>query len=593
MVVDTVTKWSQSIVTRMMIPVVMMLGLVCLIGLVGIATRSRLHTAYGDLTRSEMLRNDLTEVRSLSRSLQRDALNFLVETDAAELHVLHEKFSSRSNEMRSRLAVLAGNSGFIEEPEAPLYKRTQHVVLESLAEVALAVRQGAGTRAFQTFRKQVRPNERVASKIADALIAHQDAAVARLTRRVHDVEREEMVVNLAASLGLFLIAAFATFLIARRSVVRPLTDIEREMTRVARGDTDGGTPHADRRDELGRMARAIEVFRASIAERERLRGEQEQRRIDGMREEQKIREDRRAGEDRDIARSQAIALAGQSLQAQVKDVLGRLRRSAHDLSATSVDLSGHSASAITVIADVEAAVTRAAGGAADIAAATHQFMTAIEQASLGTRRSAVLSAQAAERSEAVADRMARVQAHAAKIGTVVELIAGIAKQTNLLSLNATIEAARVGEAGVGFAVVAGEIKALASRTARATDDVAGQIAALQAAAHDAGDSLTSIATLIAEMARSTNTLAATIDEQSQSGQAIDRNIGFAADDLNLVDRNVAQVASAAVDVNNLAIAVKGDALAFEANAGEIDRALSAFFDQLHIADLATAHLGQP
>ncbi len=587
--VDTVTKWSQSIVTRMMIPVVMMLVLVCLLGLVGMGTRSRLHGAYGDLARSELLRNDLTEVRSLSRSLQRDALNFLVEPDAAELRVLHEKFSSRSNDMRARLIALSANPGFADEPQAGRYMQTQRIVLDRLAAVALAVRQRAAARAFQTFRKQVRPNERAASTIADALIASQDAAVGRLTRRAHRLEGEELAINLGASLCLFLVAAVATWLIARRSVVRPLTDIAREMTRVARGETDGGTPHVDRQDELGHMARAIDVFRASIAERERLRSEQERRAVDDRRAQADQHAARRAGEERDIARSQAIAAAAQVLQEQVEDVLARLRLSARDLSATSVELSGHSASAITVIADVEAAVTRAAGGAADIAAATHQFMTAIEQASLGTRRAAVLSAQAAERSEAVADRMARVRAHAVAIGTVVELIAGIARQTNLLSLNATIEAARVGEAGVGFAVVAGEIKALAGRTARATDDVAGQIAALQAAAHDAGDSLTSIAGLIAEMARGADTLAANIDEQSQSGRVIDRNIARAADDLNLVDRNVAQVASAAVDVNGLAIAVNGDALALEAKAGEIDGALSAFFDALRIADLASAH----
>ncbi|MEG3163836.1 HAMP domain-containing methyl-accepting chemotaxis protein [Sphingomonas sp. PB2P19] len=586
--IGSLTKWSRSIVARMMIPVVLMLVLVCLLGLVGIGTRSRLHRSYADLARTELVRNDLTEVRSLSRSLQRDALNFLIEADAAELRVLHGKFTGRSHDMRARLRMLAASPDFAHAPEARRYMQTQYRVLDRLAAVAREVRRGAPRQALQTFRTDVRPNEREASTIADRLIAAQDAAVARLTRRTQAVEHEELVINLVASLSLFLAAAIATFLIARRWVVRPLTDIEHEMARVARGETDGGTPHVDRQDELGRMARAIDVFRSSIADRERLRGDQERRRAADMAAEAHQHELRRAGEARDAARSEAIAAAARSFEAQIAEVLSRLRSAAGDLSATSVELAGHSRSAITVIADVEAAVTRAAGGAADIATATHQFMTAIQQASVGTRRSAVLSAQAAEQSAAVADRMARVRAHALTIGTVAELIAGIAKQTNLLSLNATIEAARAGEVGVGFAVVAGEIKALAGRTARATDEVAGQIAELQSAAHDAADSLAAIAAMIAEMAQSSDTLAASIDEQIESGQVIDRNIAGAARDLDVVDQSVAEVASAAAGVDGLATGVKRDASALETSAAEIDRALSAFFAALHLADRAAA-----
>jgi methyl-accepting chemotaxis protein len=586
--IGSLTKWSRSIVARMMIPVVLMLLLVCLLGLIGVGTRSRLHRAYGDLSRTEQVRNDLTEVRSLSRSLQRDALNFLIESDPAELRVLHGKFSGRFHDMRLRLQTLSVSPDFTRAPEARRYMQTQYVVLDRLAAVAMAVRRGAAREALQTFRNAVRPNEREASKIADRLIADQDAAVARLTLRTRTVEQEEFVINLVASISLFLAAAIAAFLIARRSIVRPLTDIEHEMTRVARGETDGGTPHVDRQDELGRMARAIDVFRTSISDRERLRAEQERRRADDMAAEARARETRRADEARDAARSQAIAAAARSFEAQIAEVLERLRSAAGDLSTTSVELAGHSRSAITVITDVEAAVTRAAGGAADIATATHQFMTAIQHASVGTRRSAVLSAQAAEQSAAVADRMARVRAHALTIGTVAELIAGIAKQTNLLSLNATIEAARAGDVGVGFAVVAGEIKALAGRTARATDEVAGQIAELQAAAHDAADSLAAIAAMIAEMADSSDTLAGSIDEQIASGQVIDRNIAGAARDLDVVDQSVAGVASAAAGVDRLATGVKRDASALETSAAEIDRALSAFFAALHLADGAVA-----
>ncbi len=117
---------------------------------------------------------------------------------------------------------------------------------------------------------------------------------------------------------------------------------------------------------------------------------------------------------------------------------------------------------------------------------------------------------------------------AARIGEVVRLIGDIAGQTNLLALNATIEAARAGDAGKGFAVVASEVKGLAAQTARATDEIAAQIAAMQAASGDAARSIRGIGDVIAEVDRIAAGIAAAVEEQGAATREIARNVAAAA-----------------------------------------------------------------
>lgn len=579
MVYRPFTLWSRSLTWRLLAPVGLMLLLVGLLTLVGLGTRARLHRAYDAQTLSQTLRTDLTEVRSLSRSLQRDALNLVIEPDPAELATIHAKFQTRTGEMRHFLDLLVRNPSFVGPQRQP-YLTSQQLVLDRLADVSARAARGDRASALGLFRRQVRPNERAASRIADRLIAEQATRVADLQERTRTVERQEVEASTLASLLLFAAAAGATLLIARRSVLQPLFDIEQAMTRVAAGETAGETPHVARQDEIGRMAHAIEIFRGSVRERERLREEREQLGREAVAEEQERRVARRRDEAATASRSAAVADAAQRLQSEVGEVLRALRSSSSQLETASRELTGHSADARRRLDEVGAAVTRAVNGATDIAAATDQFTTAIGEASERTRRSAELSAGAAAQSAVVATKMARVRDAAAAIETVVNLIAGIAKQTNLLALNASIEAARGGSDGQGFAVVAGEVKQLAGQTASATDGIAGQIAEMQRAATDASDSLRRIEAMVADMAGESERLAAGIAEQAQSGQTINRNLSGAARDLDLIDTRVKEVATAAGGVDALAQHVNRDATALAGAAATIDAALSGFFAAL-------------
>src|SRR6185369_9540061 len=115
-----------------------------------------------------------------------------------------------------------------------------------------------------------------------------------------------------------------------------------------------------------------------------------------------------------------------------------------------------------------------------------------------------------------------------RIGEVVGLIQAIAGQTNLLALNATIEAARAGEAGKGFAVVASEVKSLAGQTAKATEEIAGQIGAIQSAVADAAHAIEQVNTTIEEISHIAGTVAVTVEEQNRAVASISEGVNRAS-----------------------------------------------------------------
>ncbi len=134
---------------------------------------------------------------------------------------------------------------------------------------------------------------------------------------------------------------------------------------------------------------------------------------------------------------------------------------------------------------------------------------------------------------------------AQKIGAVVELINGIASQTNLLALNATIEAARAGDAGKGFAVVASEVKSLANQTAKATEEIASQITAMQSVTQEAVDAIREIGVAVSGISEIATTIASAVEEQEAATQEIARNVQQAAAGTQEVSSNIVGVTQAA------------------------------------------------
>ena len=308
------------------------------------------------------------------------------------------------------------------------------------------------------------------------------------------------VVTLAASIGFFFWLS--------RSIGAPIRSITGTMNQLAGGDMTVVIPFADRRDEVGNMARAVEVFAQNMRKNEELQAE--------------AARDQAAREQR----ASEIGRLAQSFDRDIEAILKALVGSAETLDKTAGALDHTSRDSLDQAQKVAAAAAEASANVSTVAAATEELSASIMEISRQVQESARIAGEAVKQALETDSRIAELSQAAGRIGDVVKLITAIAEQTNLLALNATIEAARAGEAGRGFAVVASEVKQLASQTAT-------------------GESVSAIKQIgqtIGRISEIASTIAAAVEEQGAATQEIARNVGEAA-------KGTAQVASNITDVN--------------------------------------------
>ncbi len=338
-----------------------------------------------------------------------------------------------------------------------------------------------------------------------------------------------------AGLSLLLGGLFA-FLIGR-GIVRPITGMTAIMARLAEGDRSVSVPALGQKDEIGEMAHAVEVFKTGLIEADRLAAAQQEEQQAKQRRQQTI-DDAIAAYDESVRQSLA-ALGAAS---------GDMRVTAETMAATAEDTS-EQASAVT-----DAAAT-ALANVQNVASSTEEMTASIAEIARQVSQSTAIAAQAVEEAGRTNATMRALTEAAQRIGEVVQLIQDIAAQTNLLALNATIEAARAGDAGKGFAVVASEVKTLASQTGKATEEIAGQITAIQAATKSAVEAIKGIDGTIGRISEISTTIAAAIEEQGAATGEITRSTQETARGTEAVSRNIAGVSAAASKTGSAAAEV--------------------------------------
>ncbi|MCA3322458.1 MAG: HAMP domain-containing protein [Roseomonas sp.] len=319
-------------------------------------------------------------------------------------------------------------------------------------------------------------------------------------------------------------------LIAARRIANPLTEMAGAMGRLAKGDTALDIPGRGRSDEVGTMAEALEKFR-------------EQAEANAAFEAAAAIE--RAARDRRQAMVESLT---QEFGGSVASIMDRLRESAGGMREASVSMASATEQTRNRVADTANGAQQNSSNLSAVAAATEEMTASVTEISRQVAEAARAAQDAVERAHATGATVRGLAESADQIGDVVRLITDIAGQTNLLALNATIEAARAGDAGKGFAVVASEVKALASQTARATEQISAQITAIQAATGDAVGAVQEVANAIQRVNGVAGAIAAAVEEQDAVTRDISASVQSVAkqnDEAARAMREVSEVAEGA------------------------------------------------
>ncbi|WP_245442970.1 methyl-accepting chemotaxis protein [Methylobacterium terrae] len=346
------------------------------------------------------------------------------------------------------------------------------------------------------------------------------------------------VTALGMVLGLLAVA-----LVALAGVTRPINRLVGVLERMARGEIEAEIAEARRGDEVGAIGRAVEGIKALVA-----RKAAEQAEI-------KRNADAAAAEER---RRTMITLAD-GFERAVGGIVGLVSSSATELQATAGQMTATATETASQSATVAAAAEQAASNVGTVAAAAEELGASVSEIGRQVDGSAGLARQAVAEADQTGARVRELSRIVGRIGDVAGLISSIASQTNLLALNATIEAARAGAAGRGFAVVAAEVKELAAQTARATDEIGQQIAAVQSATGETVSAIGAITARIREIDSVTVAIAAAVEEQGVATQEIVRNVSQAATGTGEVTGNIAGVAGAAEETGAAATQVLASA----------------------------------
>ncbi|HXQ06087.1 MAG TPA: methyl-accepting chemotaxis protein [Bradyrhizobium sp.] len=374
---------------------------------------------------------------------------------------------------------------------------------------------------------------RVAEAALDAAKDH--------TSNQHSAALRSLVLQLVL-LASALALTFGAMMAVNRRVIKPLHNMRDAMLKVASGDLTVDTGYAQRQDEIGALAGALETFKQQAADKIRIEAQERERNAGAA------------------TRQQAIEAYVSEFESTVRQTLDQLNDASGQMRNTSAGLSTVSRQTNARVQTAEKASGEASLSVESVASASEELNASINDISQQAAHAAGIASRAVNQARETDGTVQGLAKTASRIGEVVGLINTIASQTNLLALNATIEAARAGEAGRGFAVVASEVKSLASQTAKATEDISEQIADIQKVAGEAIDAIKGIGSIIGEVNEVATAIAAAVEQQGAATQEITRSTQIASQGTRNVSDNITGVKA---DADAAAVAADDVKLASE------------------------------
>ncbi len=369
-----------------------------------------------------------------------------------------------------------------------------------------------------------------------------------------------------ALLGIGIAAGGAIAFFTSRSIATPLVRMTASMRKLAEGDLEVEIPAQNRKDEIGEISGAVQVFKENALEMKRLEDEQEKQK-------QRAEEEKR----------EMMNKLADEFNANVGGIVETVSSASAELNATAQSMAGISEETSNQANAVAAASEEASANVQTVASATEEMSNTIREINGQVADASQASKKAVVDVATTAAKMNTLAQTADKIGEVVSLISDIAEQTNLLALNATIESARAGDAGKGFAVVASEVKALANETAKATESISEHIEEIQTATGDAVVSIDDIGKVIQQIEDSSTAIAAAMEEQGATTQEVARNVQEAASGTKEVSANIAGVTQASQEAGAAAGEVTSAAGELSSQAELMKTEVQKFLEQVRAA----------
>jgi methyl-accepting chemotaxis protein len=332
--------------------------------------------------------------------------------------------------------------------------------------------------------------------------------------------------------AVILVVAFAFFWAVARSIKKPLLRLQNTMIELADGNLEKEVPCTELKDEIGAMARTVQVFKnTSVKARE-------------------LSEEQRKKYETETAQKARLDILIKNFEKAASALLERVAKSSVSMSSIAgemVEISDETTSTskqtLTITAEASSNVTA-------VASAVEELSSSINEISSQLANSATCSGDAVNKTRTTDGAVKKLAASTDRINEITSLIGGIANQINLLALNATIESARAGEAGKGFAVVASEVKNLANQASEATETISKQVSDIQHIVQEVVSALNIVRVSIEENNKISTAISAAVEEQGAASREIAANIQQASNRVMQVSEKVGDVSQMAVSAND-------------------------------------------